>query len=57
MFPKPMGPLPPDQDGGVHATIGILSRSNRSDCHEEKKKSLHHENRDHYMQIFLWLVL
>ena len=38
MFPKPMGPLPPDHDGGVHAAIGILICSNRSDRHKEKQK-------------------
>jgi hypothetical protein len=38
MFPKPMGPFPPDYDGGFHTTIGILSRINRLGRHEEKQK-------------------
>jgi hypothetical protein len=38
MFPKPMGPFPPDYDGGIRAAIGILSRSNRPGRHEEKQK-------------------
>jgi hypothetical protein len=38
MFPKPMGPFPPDYDGGVRAAIGVLHRSNIPEKHEEKLK-------------------
>jgi hypothetical protein len=38
MFPKPMGPFPPDYDGGVRAAIGVLHRSNRPEKHEDKLK-------------------
>jgi hypothetical protein len=38
MFPKPMGPFPPDYDGGMRAAIGLLHRSKRPEKHEDKLK-------------------
>jgi hypothetical protein len=36
MFPTPVGPFPPNYDGGVRAAIGVLHRSNRPGKHEDK---------------------
>jgi hypothetical protein len=58
MFPKPMGPFPPDYDGGgVAPLLGYSVAATDLAATKKSKNSLHHEKRDQYMQMFLWLVL
>jgi hypothetical protein len=58
MFPKPMGPFPPDYDGGRFAPLlGYSVAETDLAATKKSKNSLHHEKCDQYMQMFLWLVL
>jgi hypothetical protein len=57
MFPKPMGPFPPDYDEGFAPLLEYSVAATDLAAMKKSKNSLHHEKRDQYMQMFLWLVL